>query len=264
MLLDLFPRIRAACPEAELDVFSSMQVYGMAAADDEARFGGLYRKAEQPGVNLVGSLPQTELAARLQQARVLAYPNHYAETFCIAAIEAQAAGCAVVTSQLGALPETVGDAGICLPGDPRSAAYQDAFVGACVRLLTDDEVWQPMSGRASARAWGEYSWPAIAEHWDDVCRAALGAEPPVVERIAVHLAAGRAGLADKMLQREPAPATVSAEAWSALRAFTAWRAGSGDEPSAAALRLVALHFRSLRRAGVIASAATAPLVGTAS
>ena len=108
VLLDLFPRIRQAVPDAELDVFSSMQVYGVSADDDRRQFDAVYRKASQPGVNLVGSLPQLQLAARLQQARVLAYPNHFAETFCIAAAEAQAAGCVVVTSQLGALPETVG------------------------------------------------------------------------------------------------------------------------------------------------------------
>jgi glycosyltransferase involved in cell wall biosynthesis len=139
VLLDVFPRIRAACPDAELDVFSSMRVYGVSEAEDQKQFGALYEKAKQPGVNLIGSLPQLELADRLQEARLLAYPNHYAETFCIAAVEAQAAGCGVITSQLGALPETVGDAGVCIPGDPQSASYRRAFVEACVGLLTDDE-----------------------------------------------------------------------------------------------------------------------------
>ena len=246
VLLDLFPRIRAACPDAELDVFSSMQVYGVAPSADRAQFGALYRKSEQPGVTLVGSLPQAELAARLQQARVLAYPNHYAETFCIAAIEAQAAGCAVVTSALGALPETVGDGGICIPGDPRSAAYQEAFVNACVTLLTDDERWLAASARASSRAWGDYRWSAIAEEWETQMRAALRPEPPLIARIAVHLDAGRAGLAHKMLQREPAPPGVSEEAWSALQGFTAWRAGVAEAPAEHILRAVSVHFRSLR------------------
>ncbi|HEY6360091.1 MAG TPA: glycosyltransferase, partial [Vicinamibacterales bacterium] len=191
VLLDLFPRIRAACPDAELDVFSSMQVYGVAREQDQDQFGAIYKKANQPGVHLVGSLPQLELAQRLQQTRVLAYPNHYAETFCIAALEAQAAGCAVVTSQLGALPETVGDGGVCIPGDPRSEAYQDAFVDACVRMLSDDEVWQATSERALARAWGGYTWAGIAAEWETFCRAALTVEPPVLERVAVHLEAGR-------------------------------------------------------------------------
>ena len=253
VLLDLFPRIRAACPDAELDVFSSMKVYGMNAADDEATYGALYAKARQPGVRLVGTVPQFELARRLTQARVLAYPNHYAETFCIAAIEAEAAGCAVVTTQLGALPETVGDGGVCIAGTPQDAAYQDAFVAACVRLLKDDETWAAMSRRAFDRAWDKYTWPAIAGEWEAYLRAALAPEPAVVERVAVHVKAGRTGLAQKMLDREPTPAGVPAEVWEALKAFVAAQAGAGDAPSDDSLRRVALHFRSLMRAGLIAA-----------
>ena len=253
VLLDVFPRIRAACPDAELDVFSSMQVYGVSAADDQASYGALYAKARQPGVRLVGTVPQFELAKRLTEARVLAYPNHYAETFCIAAIEAEAAGCAVVTTQLGALPETVGDGGVCIPGNPTDAAYQDAFVAACVRLLTDDDAWQAMSGRALDRAWDQYTWPAIAAGWETSLRAALFAEPAVVERVAVHLKAGRSGLAQKMLDREPTPAGVPADVWQELKAFVAAQTGSGDGPSDECLRRVALHFRSLTRAGLISA-----------
>jgi hypothetical protein len=227
-----------------------MQVYGMTEADDRRQFHALYEKTKQPGVNLVGSLPQLELAARLAQARVLAYPNHYAETFCIAAAEAQAAGCAVVTSDRGALPETVADAGICIPGDPRSGAYQRAFVAACVELLTNDERWLAMSERARARAGACYSWPTIAAAWEMTCRAALVDEPPVVARIATHLAAGRTGLAERMLQRETAP-TGAVSAWTALTAFVAWHAGRGDAPTPEVLRCLAVHFKSLRRHGLL-------------
>ena len=252
VLLDLFPRIREACPDAELHVFSSMRVYGVTAADDQAQFDVLYRRTRAlEGVTLVGSLPQLELAERLEQCRVLAYPNHFEETFCIAAAEAQAAGCPVVTSALGALPETVGDAGTSIPGDPRSARYQNAFIAECVDLLTNDARWQTMSSRARARAATLFSWPAIAEHWEAVCVAGLRTEPFEVERIAVHLANDRAGLAQRMLARTPKPDDVSSEVWEALNALVTWRAGGAPRPRAAVLQQIALHFRSLRRAGVL-------------
>ncbi len=247
VLLDLFPRIRAACPDAELDVFSSMKVYGFSEADDQKQFGAIYAKAKQPGVNLVGSIDQRALAQRLQKSRILAYPNHFAETFCIAAIEAEAAGCAVVTSALGALPQTVGNGGICIPGDTRSAAYQDAFVQACVTLLNDDARWLQMTEAALERTWSEYTWAAVAGQWDRNLTAALALAPSVIERVGVHLAAGRAVLAQKMLGRDGAPEGVSGAAWEALRAFVAWRAGSGAAPGDDALRLIGLHFRALGR-----------------
>jgi hypothetical protein len=161
-------------------------------------------------------------------------------------VEAQAAGCAVVTSELGALPETVGEAGICIPGDPRTPAYQHAFVEACVALLTDDARWQAMSGRALARTAADYAWPVIAERWEGICRAALVEEPAELERIALHLAAGRAGLAQRMLTRTAKPGDVSQDAWEALAAYTDWRAGQGQAPPLEQLRHATLAFRSLR------------------
>jgi tetratricopeptide (TPR) repeat protein len=251
ILLALFPRIRAACPDAELDVFSSMRVYGMSDAADREQFGALYERAKQPGVNLIGTVSQLELARRLEQARILAYPNHYAETFCIAAIEAQAAGCPVVTSALGALLQTVGDGGICIPGDPYSAAYQDAFVDACVTLLTDEARWQQASAAALTRAWTDYSWPVIAGQWDAAFRASLVQEPPSIDRVAAHLAAGRSSLAQKMIARVPQPADVSDEAWAAVHALAGWHAGQSAAPTTDMLRMLALHFGSLRRARVL-------------
>jgi glycosyltransferase involved in cell wall biosynthesis/Flp pilus assembly protein TadD len=254
ILLDLFPRIRAACPDAELDVFSSMQVYGVSADADRARFRALYEKAQQPGVNLVGTIPQLELAERLRQARILAYPNTFPETFCVAAIEAQAAGCAVVTSRLGALPETVGDGGFCLSGDPHSASYQREFIDTCVALLTDDERWRALSARAMARVWTHYTWTGVADEWQTLLRVALAPEPPAVQRIAHHLAAGRTGLAQRMLRAERNAATRPETAWDALAGFIAWRAGEAQVPEADTLRHLARHFPSIRRTGLIESA----------
>jgi glycosyltransferase involved in cell wall biosynthesis len=251
VLLDVFPRIRAACPDAELEVFSSMRVYGVSEQDDRAQHEAVYRKARRPGVTLVGSLPQLQLAERLAASRILAYPNHYAETFCIAAVEAQAAGCAVVTSALGALPETVGEGGICIPGDPRSAGYQRAFVEACVGLLLDDERWQAASRAAMDRSWRRYAWDGIARDWDRFLHTAFGApDSALVDRVGVHLAAGRAGLAQRMLEREGAPEGVPGCAWDGLRLLAAHRAG-GPMPPPDVLREVALWFPAIRRAGLL-------------
>jgi hypothetical protein len=228
-----------------------MQVYGVSEADDKTQFAAIYDRARQPGVKLLGSVPQLELARRLQEARVLAYPNHYAETFCIAAAEAQAAGCAVVTSALGALPETVGAGGTCIPGSPGQADYRDRFVEACVALLRDDERWHAMSERAVGHAAARYAWPDIAVHWESLCTTALRRDTPEFERVAVHLGAGRAALAQKMLSRIVRPPDVAVEAWEAVLAFAAWQTGVGSMPSADCLQIIALTFPSLRRGGVV-------------
>lgn len=104
-LLELFPQIRAAVPSARLKVFSSMQVYQQDASHDE--FRGLYDRCRAvDGVEYIGSLSQPQLAQELRSVTMLTYPNIFFETSCIAALEAIASGCQVITSAIGALPET--------------------------------------------------------------------------------------------------------------------------------------------------------------
>jgi glycosyltransferase involved in cell wall biosynthesis len=102
LLLSIFPLLTSG---ADLWVYSSMATY--AGGDTDARYRHLYEKCRSmPSVDYIGAVPQPELAAALESVNVLAYPNVFPETGCIAVMEAMASGCAVVTSNLGALPET--------------------------------------------------------------------------------------------------------------------------------------------------------------
>jgi glycosyltransferase involved in cell wall biosynthesis len=93
---------------AELHVFSSCKIYGPDFANStEGQYQQLYDKCnELPGVVYRGSIPNDELRKELHTFDILAYPNTFEETSCIAVIEALSAGLRVVTSNLGALPET--------------------------------------------------------------------------------------------------------------------------------------------------------------
>jgi len=105
ILLMAFPMIRSIVPEARLRVYSSMGIYGQTDAEDQ--FKALYALARVlPGVEYVGPLPQAQLADALTEIDYLAYPSTFAETSCIAVIEAMSAGAHVISTGLGALPET--------------------------------------------------------------------------------------------------------------------------------------------------------------
>ena len=163
ILLDVWPEIKRRVPRAELQVFSSMRLY-LRGVKEKTEHKALYDRARNlPGVQYMSSVPQPQLAAALKQARLLTYPNIFPETSCIAALEAQAAGCAVVTSNLGALPETAwGNPLVFAP--PDSPEYRAAFVAHTVEMLTNDLLWQHVS-RQNRHRMQSYSWNAVAREW---------------------------------------------------------------------------------------------------
>src|SRR5207248_8841406 len=105
VLVAAFPAIRRRHPTVRLDVFSSMQVYDQPTSRDP--YKTLYDQCRATeGIDYRGSVTQPELAKALREASILSYPNTFAETGCIAAKDGLAAGLHVVSSDLGALPET--------------------------------------------------------------------------------------------------------------------------------------------------------------
>ena len=169
-LLDVFPAIRSQVPGVTLEVYSSMQVYHLPPGRDTADYGHLYRRAATTeGVDYVGSLPQPELARAMRSVDVLAYPNHFAETSCIAAMEALAAGCRVVTSDLAALGETTAGFGSLVAGRRRPGDYGRQFVAAVVEVLTglagDRAAAREHLDRQLAYVESQCVWPRRAQQW---------------------------------------------------------------------------------------------------
>lgn len=136
LLLEAFPVIRAHVPEVRLRVYSSMRVYQLAHESDAQQYGALYARCRQtPGIEYIGSLAQPALAREMRGVTALVYPNTFAETSCISALEAMAAGCRVITSALGALPETCAGFAELIPVGPIRVAYLEDFVERTVAVL---------------------------------------------------------------------------------------------------------------------------------
>lgn len=170
-LLDALPAVRAAAPEATLRVFSGMRVYRQDPAEEAARYGALYRRcAATPGAAYEGPVPQPALAAALRETAVLAYPNTFPETSCIAVLEALAAGCRVVTSDLGALGETSAGFAALVPAQADPEAYRGRFAREVVEALASFEGPRRAETEARLRAQVEWtlrecSWRARAWEW---------------------------------------------------------------------------------------------------
>lgn len=137
LLLDIFPKIRSHHPDVKLKIFSSMKVYQVSSSEDEAEYGPIYERFRQmEGVEYIGSIPQAELAEELKKVAILAYPNTFPETSCIAVMEAMASGCYVISSELGALPETMAAFGSLISLESGIEAYKEEFVKITVDILS--------------------------------------------------------------------------------------------------------------------------------
>lgn len=97
--------------DVELVVYSGTSIYGQSFHEQtHHQFTGLYDELKKlPRTTHIEYAPNSEVRQALQEAHILAYPNTWEETSCLSAIEALAAGCKVVTTRNGALPETCGD-----------------------------------------------------------------------------------------------------------------------------------------------------------
>ncbi|BCY17937.1 hypothetical protein hrd7_17860 [Leptolinea sp. HRD-7] len=157
-LLQAWPDVNKAIPDARLHLFTSMKVYNTDETDDYKRLYELARSL--PGVNYRGSVGQAELRETALQCRALAYPCTFPETSCIAAMEAMAAGCAVVSTSTGALVETAWKNPLIAPGNN----WLPVWTKALIKVLTSNDEYERLALQ-NLDVVKFYDWSLIARQW---------------------------------------------------------------------------------------------------
>lgn len=171
-LPQIFTKLKEKHPQIELHIFSDYKVYGENA---NQAYAGLIQEfnvmkeefSKIDGCFLHGNVTQKQLAQEMQKSGILAYPNTFEETSCITAMEAQAAGCVVVTSNIGALPETIDDAGLIVKESPGTPKYVEAFIQEMDKLLSSEKLFNDLSHKAKERG-KSYSWAQIAKDFMNI------------------------------------------------------------------------------------------------
>ena len=105
-LLNVFKNLNLE--NVELNVCSSTIIYGKKFDNAIGKsYESLFDECKNTkNVNYLGFQENKNIHTLLKKMHIFAYPSIWHETSCIAAIEAMAAGCEVVTTNLGALYET--------------------------------------------------------------------------------------------------------------------------------------------------------------
>lgn len=166
ILLAAVPSVAAALPALEV-------VVGGAGSCRQALLAQARRLDIARHVRLLGSVRHEQAPELLRSLQVFAVPSR-AESFGVAAIEAQACGVPVVASRVGGLPEVVVDneTGLLVPpGDPAALAT------ALLSLLSDSE--RRAAYGAAARRWAveRFPWSRSLDTMLGVYAGACEAQP---------------------------------------------------------------------------------------
>jgi glycosyltransferase involved in cell wall biosynthesis len=117
-------------------------------------------------IQFAGLIPETVLPSYYRGALGFVFPSLY-EGFGLPPLEAMACGTPVLTSNVTALPEIVGDAAILV--DPTS--IEAIAVG--IEALVTDRVYATRLSRLGVERASRFSWDAVADHCSDAIIGAL-------------------------------------------------------------------------------------------
>ncbi|WP_239019197.1 glycosyltransferase family 4 protein [Novacetimonas pomaceti] len=107
---------RHACPGWRAVMYGADRFF--ADADETPFIAALRPQAEAAGVEMVGYRPHADVLAAMGRAAIMVMPVRWAEPFGVSALEAMAAGTALIASPNGALARLVGDGGLLVPPNP--------------------------------------------------------------------------------------------------------------------------------------------------
>jgi glycosyltransferase involved in cell wall biosynthesis len=121
-------------------------------------------------VRFVNGISTEQMVRYYAEATIAVVPSVY-EGFGLPAGEAMACGVPVVSSDGGALPEVVGDAGLIVP-----ARSTDGLVASIDALLRDPQRRQELAAKGRQRILEQFCWNVCAAQMVDYYRQVLRAD----------------------------------------------------------------------------------------
>jgi len=163
-------------PDITLDVYSSTIIYGKSfEQQNDDKYKHLYEKAKNmPNVNYMGYCDHKTLVSKLKDYDVNCFPSIWEETFCISAMESLAAGQILITTDLGALPETCCEFPIYIPytqNKPKLALQLAECILQTKRMLSQD-LTNPLKFQQEYYK-RFYDWKYIGNHWNNFLKGAI-------------------------------------------------------------------------------------------
>ena len=153
----------------ELNVCSSTIIYGKKFDSVLGKtYESIFNECKNTkNVNYFGFLDNKKIIQMLKKMHIFAHPSIWPETSCIAAIESMAAGCEVVTTNLGALPETCSSFGTFInfdrDFDNLEKKYREVLLNSIKNFWSDERQNKLKLQRETINT--TYSWDVRSIEW---------------------------------------------------------------------------------------------------
>lgn len=169
LLEQIWPRLRERRPDLSLHLcgyqVDESDLPASVAAEHRA-IAGLV--AASPGVVVQGPLAKAAYYRHLASCGLLIYPCVFPEISCIAALEAQALGTPLLTSDAFALRETVAVPDFKVAGAPGSPEYVEQFVKQALEIIAQPCQALALAESARKMVRAGHDWSAIAAEWEEL------------------------------------------------------------------------------------------------
>jgi len=159
-LLRMIEKIHAEFPETTLHIFVNLE-----AVNVKGNNKFLQETVDRlPYVTLRARVTQAEIAYEYSISDVWLYPTDFTETYCITALEAQAAGLLCVCTGVSCLPEIVGKRGIVGGEDIRIPEVEEDLLQQLFTVLKDPIEKERLTN--SGREWAmKQTFENLANDW---------------------------------------------------------------------------------------------------
>ena len=167
LLLKVFKNLNLK--NVELNVCSSTIIYGKKFDSVLGKtYESIFNECKNTkNVNYFGFLDNKKIIQMLKKMHIFSHPSIWPETSCIAAIESMAAGCEVVTTNLGALSETCSSFGTFVNFDRNfdnlKKKYSEVLLNSINNFWSDEN--QNKLKLQSKTINATYSWNVRSVEW---------------------------------------------------------------------------------------------------
>ena len=154
-MIEYFHEIKLKIPDAELYIYRDPTAFSKEMHEEMQKYDYIHYE---------GKIEYDKIPDEFESSEIWFYPTNFEETYCMSAVEAQMAKCVCVGTNIGALPEIIGDRGVIIKEEIWSNEYKEKAITEIVDILTNEE--KKKKYQEAGYKWAlKQTWENRAKQW---------------------------------------------------------------------------------------------------